>query len=117
MPFILALLFSVHPGLAIASPLSVSDLQNIASTSAQTYKLTARETQQMFATINCESGWSPLATSTTEDYGIAQINKKAHPDISMDEMLDPYWSLDYMAQEFAWGHESMWVCFTKLYQR
>lgn len=94
--------------------LEISDLQNIALADAQMYDLSQRQADDMMATITCESGWDANAVSKTDDYGVAQINRKAHPEITKEETLDPIWSLDWMAHQWALGHQREWVCFQKL---
>lgn len=102
--------------IAYADPLTIPQLQAIASSSAEHYNLTPRQTRQMFATVSCESNWDIYATSSTDDFGISQINANAHPDISLSEMDDPYFSLDYIAKEFSLGNERMWTCWRLKYQ-
>lgn len=94
---------------------TVSELKAMATSSAAHYKLSKRETIRMLKTIECESGWSATSTSPTGDYGISQINKEAHPEITKEQMFDPVWSLDWTARHFSLGHQSMWVCYTNLY--
>lgn len=50
--------------------------------------------------ITCESALDPKALNGNHDgsvdMGIAQWNNKAHPEISIEEKLDPYKSIDLM---------------------
>lgn len=72
--------------------------------------------EEMHTTITGESGWNPNAENPTDSdggsWGIVQINigSKAHPEISKEQALDPYFSIDFMAREFAAGHEWKWTC-------
>ena len=95
-----------------AAPLSTDDLRTIASTTAQAYHLNIAH---FMATIQCESAFNPSATSTTDDFGIAQINATAHPEITRAEMLDPQWSLIWMANMWQAGNASAWTCWRELY--
>lgn len=95
-----------------AAPLSIDDLHALASTTAREYGLNAAH---FIATIQCESGFNPTATSSTDDFGIAQINAKAHPEISLGQADDPAFALDWMAQEWDAGNASEWVCWQMLY--
>ncbi len=99
-----------------AAPLTVSELQAIATSSAAKYHLTKRQTRQMLATVNCESGW--VATSTGDygtSIGIAQIHLPAHQDISKDQALDPYFSLDWAAYQFSIGNQAIWTCWREIF--
>lgn len=87
------------------------DLQSFASTTADRYHL---DTKLFHDVIQCESRFNPNATSTTGDFGVAQWNAKAHPEYSMQEMLDPYFSITEMAKAWALGKQKMWVCYRKL---
>lgn len=97
---------------AYAAAPTTLDLQAYASSTAQEYGLNA---QHLANTINCESQWKPDATSTTGDFGIVQINAKAHPEITPEERLDPFWSIDWMAEQWSTGHERAWTCWRRLY--
>jgi len=45
-----------------------------------------------------------------QSYGIAQIHLPAHPHITLEQALDPLWSIEWMAEQFAEGRENMWTC-------
>jgi soluble lytic murein transglycosylase-like protein len=62
--------------------------------------------------IDCESEWNTHAVSPTHDYGIAQINKSWH--FTKEQMFDPEFSIDFMAQEFKKGHQKEWSCYRHL---
>lgn len=87
------------------------DLHTYASTTAQEYGL---DPVLFSRVISCESDWNPLATSPTADYGIEQIHAAAHPELTMDEMLDPYFSIRWAAQEWQKGNAGWWTCYRKL---
>ncbi len=71
-----------------------------------------------FKVINCESGWDPRIQSgyKLEDgiyersWGIAQFNLDAN-QITLDEALDPEFSLRKMAEFWAEGKMSAWKCY------
>lgn len=53
------------------------------------------------AVINCESSWSVDAhkvTSRENSYGLVQINRLAHPDITVAQAKDPEFAITYLAQ-------------------
>lgn len=56
-----------------------------------------------------ESRWNPSATSTTGDVGLVQINLEQTPTVSMEQALDPLFSLKYAAQQIRDGKEYAWV--------
>lgn len=64
--------------------------------------------------LRCESNFNPLAINSTEreySVGISQINLKAHKGISMEEALNPDFSIRYLASEIAKGHGNAWSCY------
>lgn len=72
---------------------------------------------QMAETINCESRWDPTIQSyhvrngvRENSWGIVQIHLTAHPNISKKQATDPYWSIEWMAQQFAKGNQRAWTC-------
>ncbi len=86
---------------------STSTLRAYALMDARDYRINAA---QFLGTLKCESHFQWDAVSKTDDYGVAQINAKAHPDITRAQALNPYWSIDWAAQAFANGQQRMWVC-------
>lgn len=95
-----------------AQELTTDDLKEIASSTAKSYGL---NTEHFQAVIGCESNWDITATSTTGDYGIAQWNKKYHPELSDEQISDPYSAIDLMAKAWKAGHASWWVCYNSIY--
>ena len=117
MPLLFALLLSIsNPSLITiprveAQTLTTDDLKTIASADAVRYGL---NTEHFLAVINKESGWNPTATSTTQDYGIAQWHISAH-NMTIEQADDPIFALDKMAQAWSDGHEKWWVAWKTLY--
>ena len=101
--------------LVSAQPLTVSDLQAIATSSAAKYHLTKRQTKQMLATITCESGWDINAVGGMGEIGLVQIYPPAHKDITEEQMKDPYFSLDFIAKNFSVGNQKIWSCWRLLF--
>lgn len=70
----------------------------------------------LYTTLKCESKLNPKAVNLHDShggsYGIAQINA-AHTEITRAHMFDPMWSIQWSAQQFALGHQSMWSCYPK----
>lgn len=67
----------------------------------------------ILATMRCESGLDPQATNHTSrefSVGIAQINLKAHPDITETQARDPEFAAAFIAEQFSTGHASQWTC-------
>lgn len=66
--------------------------------------------------IGCESNFDASAVGDQgTSFGIAQIHLPAHPDIATSSALDAEWSIDWMAQQWAAGHQGMWSCYHILY--
>lgn len=55
--------------------------------------------------------------SPTGDYGYCQINKRAHPALAMDKVLDPYWCIPWMAEQWKNGFAYWWTQWCVLYGR
>lgn len=49
------------------------------------------------ALLDVESGFNPNARSSTGDWGIAQINLQAHPDVTPQEALNPAFAIPWAA--------------------
>lgn len=60
--------------------------------------------------VSCESGWDYKAVGGLGEVGIVQIYPIKHPGISKDQMLDPLWSLNWMAQQWEDMHQAWWSC-------
>ena len=56
-----------------------------------------------------ESRFNPLATSTTGDRGIVQINSKAHPEVSDECAFDPQCALQWAAERIKAGYLYEWT--------
>lgn len=72
--------------------------------------------QPLIDTLQCESNFIRTASGDFgTSFGVAQIHLPAHTDISKAQALDPIWSIDWAAQQFKAGKQSMWTCYRKLY--
>lgn len=61
-------------------------------------------------TIECESGYAPSAVNPLSGAtGLVQILPSAHREITKEQMLDPDWSVQWMAQNWK-AHKAWWVC-------
>jgi len=75
---------------------------------------------EMLQTAKCESSLNPLATnSTAKEYsiGIAQINLKAHTNITVEQARDPAFSAEFLAKNISQGKGSMWTCYRNLFMK
>lgn len=106
--------------IAVIAKLDIPVEQDFSTTTLRAYaiaeaKKNGLNVSRFIGTISCESSWIWNATSTTNDFGVVQINKDAHPDVSLSQMLDPYWSISWAAQAWKDGHASWWVCYNRTY--
>jgi hypothetical protein len=70
------------------------------------------------ATLKCESGFRYDAKGDDgHSVGVAQIDGDYHPEILYEQMLDPYWSILWMAQEWEAGRAHEWTCWRNLYSK
>lgn len=70
--------------------------------------------QIMGKIIECESMWkTDVINSNKWEYsvGIAQINLKAHPQITEEQAKDPEFAIKFLASKLAQGRGKMWTCY------
>lgn len=114
---LLALHFVTSPTVALAdsiAPLqySTTTASVIISAYAIHYGITARP---LIDTLKCESGFNDTAVGdNNSSFGVAQIHLPAHPDITKEEALNPFFSIDWAAREFAAGRANEWTCYRNL---
>lgn len=69
----------------------------------------------LVATLRCESDFDSGAVGDHgSSFGVAQIHLPAHPEITEAEALDPLWSINWAAEQFAAGHADLWTCYRQL---
>lgn len=69
----------------------------------------------LVATLRCESNFNSGAVGDHgSSFGVAQIHLPAHTEISKAEALDPLWSINWAAEQFAAGHANEWTCYRNL---
>ena len=64
--------------------------------------------------IQCESSGNPKAkhiSKKEQSYGLVQINRLAHPNISITQAEDPNFAIGYLATELKAGRGSQWTCY------
>lgn len=78
---------------------------------------------QMLETVRCESvGFKNVQSGhilngvREDSWGIAQINLYWNPEVTKQQALDPYFSMDFMARKFKLGKQDRWTCWRNLYQ-
>ncbi len=97
-----------------AQVMTPADWQVFASTTAQEAHINA---EHLVAVIRCESNF--IATSTGDfmngdptSFGIVQIHLPAHPDITKEQALDPYFAIPWMVHEWDKDREGEWSCYS-----
>ena len=68
--------------------------------------------------VQCESEYNIDAVNkTSKEYsvGLVQINRLAHPHITVEEAKDPEFALTFLAKNLAKGKGRMWTCYSKFY--
>lgn len=72
----------------------------------------------MYETIKYETGgtFDPMIQSRyyykgkrEDSHGLSQIHLPSHPDVSKAEAQDPSFSVEFMAQQFSKGNQSIWT--------
>lgn len=123
------------PGAAYSEPIigaqTIRDLP-LGSTTTQLLIVRAAarygaDAARLTATLNCESeGFQDIQSQIPnksgpngqeDSWGVAQINLRAHPDVSIYQALDVRWSVNWAAEQFAAGNEREWSCYNILYPK
>lgn len=80
------------------------------------------DASQMLETVRCESvGFRNVQSGHILDgvredsWGIAQINLYWNPEVTKEEALNPYFSMDFMARKFSQGKYHRWTCWRNIY--
>lgn len=71
---------------------------------------------EIISVVSCESDFNKDAQGDFRNgeytsFGLVQIHRPAHPELSLETIKDPRWSLDYIIKEFKAGHEKQWSCY------
>ncbi len=72
----------------------------------------------IWQTLWCESRFDFDASNITRrehSLGIAQINLKAHPEISSDQTFNAAFAIDFTAREMSIGNAWKWSCYKKIF--
>lgn len=88
---------------------------------ADQYKVSSTE---MYHVLKCESGFNSIQSRVPsikgpngreDSWGVAQIHLPAHPTVALEEAMDPEFAIEWTAQQFALGKQTMWTCYRTLY--
>lgn len=79
------------------------------------------EAAPLIGTLNCETqGFvnrqshviNPDGPGGHENsWGVAQIDLDYHPDITQAEAMNPFFAINWAAQQFANGNQNEWTCY------
>lgn len=71
--------------------------------------------------VECETGHDIASTTIQsrhyrdgvreESYGLVQINLPSNPDISYEQAIDPYFSIEFLAKKLSDGKGYLWSCY------
>ena len=66
---------------------------------------------EFLAVIECESRFNKNAIGDSgNSYGLAQIHLPSHPTVTRELALNPFWSLNWMAEQWIKGNKKIWSC-------
>lgn len=74
---------------------------------------------EFLATLKCEgdfhNGQSYVKSATgpngrEDSWGVVQIHLPSHPEITKEQALNPFWSLNWMADQWLKGNKWKWSC-------
>ena len=46
-----------------------------------------------------------------QSFGLVQIHLPAHPNVKMEQAVDPEFAIDFLAKNLAQGRGAMWSCY------
>jgi hypothetical protein len=82
------------------------------------YLLTTTQSQEMMATITCESGWQIYPKPNNISWGIAQFTPATWKGFGYGDIMNPLSQLDTMAKMWSKGLANRWDCYRlKLYEK
>lgn len=105
---LLAIQAGVAPPPVHASELTKEDLRAVAVMVALKYDL---DPVRFVKVIECESSFNRNAVGALGEIGIVQIYPKYHPTVTREQMLNPAWSMEWMAKQWKAGHQRWWSCY------
>ena len=110
----------LQPKKALASVVPEREaLIHFAEAKANEYKINSK---LFIATLKCESNFYSIqsripkkgAPNGREDsWGVAQIHLPAHPSVTREQALDPYFAINWAAEKFK-KNPRIWTCFRGL---
>lgn len=101
------------PATVIATlPLATSSVAALIKIDAAKYGI---DGEQLYKTLQCESGLRGDRVGLAGELGVAQIYLPAHPDLTRAQALDERFSIDWAAKSFAEGYAHWWTCYRQLY--
>lgn len=114
---VIALVLGMNIGLTTADDLPPSttkgDLMVLANQIGTQYAVSL---PLMKAVVTCESSFNPIATHISkreQSYGLSQINRLAHPGVSIQQAEDPTYALTYLASGLK-SNPQAWSCYSKI---
>ncbi len=99
----------------VKSSWTKAELIALIDTTADTYNVSALVMKKV---ISCESQYNINAINkTSKEYsvGLVQINRKAHPYITVEQAKDPEFAITFLAKNLKKGKGNMWSCYSKHY--
>lgn len=108
-----ALILGMNIGLVSSDDLPPSYTPSVHQVIVKQAKIYSAPVPLMRAIIACESSNDTKAVKITkreQSYGLVQINRLAHPEISIAQAEDPDFAVGYLAQQISTGHVSQWSC-------
>lgn len=112
---LLLALLGFQPTVAEASVISQTTVEYSSTTAplvlnafAYRYGIDAEE---FIKVAECESSLRANAVGDHgTSYGVFQIHLPAHPSVTKEQALDPWFNIEWSAQQFAAGKQKMWTC-------
>lgn len=121
MPLLLLLTFlGAVPTPAQAATISPTTIEYSTTTAdlilrSYAAKYHLKDPDEFVATAQCESGFDAIIQGDNgKAHGVFQIRLDYHPEITLEEANDPFWAIDWAAQEFSAGHQDLWTCYRQL---
>lgn len=72
---------------------------------------------EIFVTLDGESDWRNIQSEVVRDgkqedsHGVCQIHAPSHPELTKEQLYDPYFCIEWTAQQFKEGNASQWTAY------
>ena len=113
------LLFLLFSGAIIASAWSADNPESVYEYAGYLALKEGLNVGEFMATLECEASFRNVQSGhpnhngpngREDSWGVVQIHLPSHLDITREQALQPFWSLNWMAEQWVKGNKRIWSC-------